>query len=153
MGCHVDLLSTFYFSAGVGNCAWLLEPTAGGIGVDGAALLLDSCAEAIALGDGRELFSLQGDGQLLSVPGGLCASVGENDLAEGAAVSFAKCDGGSRWEIQGNGQLRLKSVGDFCLTQEGAAPGLRDVAANAAAMASSTGNAFSHGGFFYNWFQ
>ena len=153
MGCHVDLLSTFYFSAGVGNCAWLLEPTAGGIGVDGAALLLDNCAEAIALGDGRELFSLQGDGQLLSVPGGLCASVGENDIAEGAAVSFGKCDGGSQWEIQGNGQLRLKSVGDFCLTQEGAAPGLRDVAANAAAMASSTGNAFSHGGFFYNWFQ
>ena len=121
---------------------------AGGIGVDGAALVLESCAKAVALGDGRDLFSLQPGGQLLNVPGGKCVSVGKNDDTEGAVVSFADCNGASQWEVQSNGQLKLNVVGDLCLTQEGLAPGPRDVAANAAGMASSTANAFSHGSFF-----
>ena len=48
---------------------------AGGIGVEGAPLVLESCAMAVSLGDGRELFSLQPGGQLLNVAGGRCASV------------------------------------------------------------------------------
>ena len=117
----------------------------GGIGVNGASLSLESCAKAVAFGDGRDMFSLQPSGQLLNVPGGKCASVDESELGEGAFVLLADCEGASRWEVQSNGQLKLKSAGDFCLTQEGVAPGLRDVAANAAAMASSTVNVAAHG--------
>lgn len=118
----------------------------GGIGVDGAALVLESCAKTVAFGDGRDMFSLQPSGQLLNVPGGKCASVGESEIKEGAFVSLADCESASRWEIQSNGQLKLKSTADYCLTQVGVAPGVRDVAANAAAMASSTRNVASHGG-------
>lgn len=117
----------------------------GGIGVDGAALVLESCAKTVAFGDGRDMFSLQPSGQLLNVPGGKCASVGESEIKEGAFVSLADCESASRWEIQSNGQLKLKSTADYCLTQVGVAPGVRDVAANAAAMASSTRNVASHG--------
>ena len=129
-----------------GTCEGLLVIAAGGIGVDGAPLLLENCAEAIAIADGRDLFNLQADGQLLNVAGGMCASAGGHDIADGAAVTLANCDGSSRWEVQSNGQLRLSSGGDFCLTQEGSTPGLRNVATNAAAMASSTVNVVSHGG-------
>lgn len=118
---------------------------AGGIGVEGAPLVLESCAMAVSLGDGRELFSLQPGGQLLNVAGGRCASVGKDEVTEGAVVHFVDCDTAAQWEVQSNGQLKLNVVGDFCLTQEGGAPGRRDLAANAAGMASSTANAFSHG--------
>lgn len=116
----------------------------GGIGEDGAELALESCANAVASGDGRDVFTLQPSGQLLNVPTKKCASAVQ--IEEGARVSLADCDSASLWEIQSNGQLKLKSAGDFCLTQEGVAPGLRDVAANAAAMASSTTNVLAHGG-------
>ena len=118
----------------------------GGSGADGAALVLESCAKTVASGDGRDMFTLQASGQLLHVPGGNCVSVGENEIKEGALVSLANCATASKWEIQSNGQLKLKSAADFCLTQAGVIPGLHDVAANAAAMASSTVNVASHGG-------
>ena len=76
-----------------------VELAAGGIGVDGAALVLESCAKAVAFGDGRDLFSLQPGGQLLNVPGGKCAGVGKKDVAEGAAVSFVECDGACGWLV------------------------------------------------------
>ena len=114
--------------------------------MDGAALILESCAKTVASGDGRDMFSLQPNGQLLHVPGGNCVSVGESETKEGAFVSLASCETAARWEIQSNGQFKLKSTADFCLTQGGVAPGLHDVAANAAAMASSTMNVASHGG-------
>lgn len=117
----------------------------GGIGTDGAGLALESCAKTSAFGDGRDLFTLQPGGQLANVPSGKCVSVIETEVKEDAFVSLASCDCASRWEVQSNGQFKMKSTGDFCLTQEGAAPGLQDVAANAAATASSTVNAASHG--------
>ena len=115
----------------------------GGIGENGAALALESCAKAVASGDGRDVFALQPSGQLLNVPSNRCASADESK--EGARASLVDCDSASLWEIQSTGQLKLKSAGDFCLTQEGVAPGLRDADANAAAMASSTLNVLSHG--------
>ena len=115
--------------------------------MDGAGLALESCAKTTTFGDGRDLFSLQPGGQLMNVPSGKCMSVSENEVKEGALVLLASCDSASRWEVQSNGQFKMKSAGDFCLTQAGASPGLLDVAANAAATASSTVNAASHGEF------
>ena len=114
--------------------------------MDGAGLGLESCAKTTAFGDGRDLFSLQPGGQLVNVPSGKCVSVSESEIKEGAFVSLSSCDSATRWEVQSNGQFKMKSI-DFCLTQEGAAPGLQDVAVNAAATASSTVNAVSHGEF------
>ena len=114
--------------------------------MNGAALVLETCAKTVAFGDGRDMFSLQPSGQLLNVPSGKCANVGGSEIKDGAFVSLADCESASRWEVQGNGQLKLKSAADFCLTQEGVSPGVRDVAANAAAMASSTMSVASHGG-------
>ena len=126
--------------------SWQYAFAPGGIGVNGAALVLETCAKTVAFGDGRDMFSLQPSGQLLNVPSGKCANVGGSEIKDGAFVSLADCESASRWEVQGNGQLKLKSAADFCLTQEGVSPGVRDVAANAAAMASSTMNVASHGG-------
>lgn len=118
--------------------------------MDGAGLALESCAKTLAFGDGRDLFTLQPAGQLAHIPSGKCVSVSETGIKEDALVSLASCDSASRWEVQSNGQFKMKSTGDFCLTQEGAAPGLQDVAANAAATASSTVNAASHGQFCFD---
>ena len=93
------------------------------------------------------MFNLQPGGQLVNVPSGKCVSVSESEIKEGAFVLLASCDSASRWEVQSNGQFKMKSTADLCLTQEGAALGLQDVAANAAATASSTVNAASHGEF------
>ena len=68
------------------------------------------------------------------------ATVDESELGAGAFVLLADCGGASRWEVHSNGQRKLKSAGDFRMTQEGFASGLRDEAANSAAMASATAN-------------
>ena len=90
--------------------------------MDGAGLGLESCAKTTAFGDGRDLFSLQPGGQLVNVPSGKCVRVSESEIKEGAVVSVSSCDSATRWEVQGNGQFKMKST-DFCLTQEGAALG------------------------------
>jgi len=117
----------------------------GNIGVDGAGMVLESCAGAVAAGDGRDLFSFQAGGQLLNVPGGKCAVLQSGDVTDGGKLVFGECDGASQWEVLGNGQLKLDSPGDFCLSQSGLAAGRADVAAKAAVSASSTANAIAHG--------
>lgn len=115
----------------------------GNSATDGAAVVLETCAGAVAAGDGRELFSLQAGGQILNVAGGKCLGVdGDSD---GSEVVLSGCDKASQWEVLGNGQLRLNAPGDLCLAQAGLAPGSADVAVNAAVMASSTVNSLSHG--------
>ena len=110
---------------------------------EGAAVVLETCAGAVASGDGRELFSLQAGGQIVNVAGGKC--LGVDSAADGSEVVLRDCDKASQWEVLGNGQLRLNAPGDLCLAQTGLAPGSADVAAKAAVMASSTYNALSHG--------
>jgi hypothetical protein len=108
---------------------------------DGGTVLLSDCLAAIAQGGGQELWDLHSNGQLVSVASGLCAAV------VGSSVSLVGCDAappnGSQWEAVGNGQLKLANA-DACLTQEGLAAGMLDLASAAAASASSTASA-AHG--------
>jgi hypothetical protein len=108
-------------------------------------VVLEGCAGAVAAGDGRDLFSLQAGGQILNIAGGKCAGLRNADVADGGELVFGDCDAASKWEVLGNGQLKLTAPGDLCLSQSGLAPGRTDVAAKAAVMASSTANAISHG--------
>ena len=52
----------------------------GMVDVEGAEVSLLPCVSAIAAGDGRELFSLQPNGQLLSVLGKLCVGLADNEV-------------------------------------------------------------------------
>jgi hypothetical protein len=122
-----------------------LSVESGNIGVDGAGVVLERCAEAVAAGDGREIFSLQVGGQMANVAGGKCVGLHDGDVADGGQIVLVDCDTASQWEALGNGQLKLKDAGDLCLSQQGLGPGRTDVAANAAVLASSTANVISHG--------
>lgn len=118
---------------------------AGNGATSGAAVVLETCAGAVGAGDGRELFSLQAGGQIVSAAGGQCLGLRDASGADGSEVILIPCDAAPKWEVLGNGQLKLNSRDDMCLTQAGLAPGSVDVAAKAAVTASSTLNGPSHG--------
>ena len=106
---------------------------------------MESCASSVAAGDGRDLFSLSGDGQLLNVASGKCVGVSDGKAGEGATLVLGDCAAAPQWEALGNGQFKAKGADDLCLSQSGLAPGTADVASKAAVSASSTSNAIAHG--------
>lgn len=110
--------------------------TTGGATTNGADVVLEPCASAVAAGDGRELWQRLPNGQLTHATGQACIGV------DGAAVVLAACDGAAAWEAQGNGQLRS---GAQCLSQKGPASGMEDVAARGAVAASSAADVTAHG--------
>ena len=114
-------------------------------------MALEPCAGAMLKGDGRELWRFQSDGQISNVAGKKCIALDENVVTSGGRVSVGACDaalkgdGRSQWEQQGNGQLKLGREGQFCLSQRGPAPGVENVAAKVAVMATSTADVVAHG--------
>ena len=107
---------------------------------------------AIAAGDGRELWRFGSNGQIMNAVGGKCMSLKDNVVADGGQVALADCDaaagskdGRSQWALQENSQLTSGRPGQYCLSQRGSAPGVENVAAKAAAMASSNVNTIAHG--------
>lgn len=118
------------------------------VGLDGAALVVEPCIAALAAGDGRELWSFRPGGQMVSVIGKKCASVSGGNGTDAARVILGDCatgGEGSAWEAQGNGQLRHGKSGANCLSQRGSSSHEVDVALGAAATASSTLEALTHG--------
>lgn len=73
---------------------------------------------------------------------GKCA--GTADARAGSAISLMACDEAGSWELMPNGQAKL---GNLCLSQRGLAAGSENVAARAAAHATSSSAATSHGAF------
>ena len=51
-----------------------------------------ACEDAIAAGDGRELFVMTESGQLKSAVGGLCAILAGNSAAGGGTVELDDCE-------------------------------------------------------------
>ena len=129
--------------------------------MDGAAVVLEPCAQSIAAGDGRELWQYLPGGQIASVTGKKCIAV-----STGGTVILKGCDatGASQWEAQGSGaydcqplaphgvsciyayggQLRLSGAGQKCLSAKGLAAGT-NVALKSAISASSSADTGAHG--------
>ena len=115
----------------------------GQVTTEGAAVVLEECVHSVVAGDGRDLWKLQQNGQLVNIAGGKCAGL---DAVSGH-VALMDCDavlknddGRSKFEVLGKGQLKLAMQGDFCLSQSGPGAGRRNVAAKAAATATSSFN-------------
>ena len=109
--------------------------------------MLDECINSIAAGDGRDLWKLQPNGQLENIAGGKCAGLLDNDVQGGGQIVLMGCDaalksndGRSQWEVLGKGQMKLTRQGSFCLSQAGSGAGRQNVAAKAAATATSSFN-------------
>ena len=64
----------------------------GGSDQRGALLTAEACEEAVAAGDGRELFVMTESGQLKSAVGGLCAILAGNSAAGGGTVELDDCE-------------------------------------------------------------
>jgi len=101
------------------------------------------------------------NGQISNALGGKCIGT------DGDSVNLVACDGGSTWEMQGNGdcslckllcpqsgmvsmcvctgQLKLGRSGEYCLSQRGFTAGAEDVAVGGAISASSSADATAHG--------
>ena len=89
---------------------------------------------------GRELWSFLAGGQLLHTASNTC--VGATDASAGSIVALVACDEADPWELLANGQVKM---GSLCLSQHGVAAGVENVAAKAAASATSSVDAGSHG--------
>ncbi len=108
----------------------------GGVAGD-AELALESCVDAVAAGDGRELWAMQPGGRIAALRGKKCVS--EHD----GLVSLSDCEASVAWELQANNQLKSGSGGGLCLSGSGASSG-SNVALRAAVHASSAIDA-AHG--------
>ena len=93
--------------------------------------------DAVAAGDGRELWAMQPGGRIVALHGEKCIS--ERD----GLVSLGNCETSGAWEMQAGNQLKSGSGGDMCLSGSGVASGL-NVALRAAVHASSAIDA-AHG--------
>lgn len=104
----------------------------------GDSVGLESCLDAVASGTGRDLWSFESGGQLLHKRTQKCAGA----AAGGETIALVPCANAGAWELLANGQVK---IGKQCLSQRGLSAGLEDVAAMAAASASSTADASAHG--------
>ena len=95
-----------------------------------ADLALESCVDAIAAGDGRELWVMQPGGRIAALHGEKCVS--EHD----GLVGLGDCEASAAWELQANNQLKSASGGGLCLSGSGASSS-SNVALRAAVHASS----------------
>ena len=93
--------------------------------VVGSEIVIDSCLDALAAVDGREVFRFHHQ-RLVHVASGLCvAAAGDNSFhaelqdCAGGSVAYAVR---SIWQVTSNAQLKLPRMGNSCLTQRGGRP-------------------------------
>lgn len=111
----------------------------GKVDVDGAEVALEPCGAAVAAGDGRELWQHLPNRQISNAMGKKCIGVA------GDAVVLVGCDNNRTWEMRGDGQVKLNSSGQYCLSQKGPAVGLENAATHSAISASSSADVAAHG--------
>ena len=101
---------------------------------------LAACASGFVANDGRDMWRLESNGQLLNVGAGKCVAIGKSGqvVLESCDAARGRNGGLSKWEMQGNGQWKLASPDGRCLSQDGPAPGDANLAMRVAAVATST---------------
>ena len=136
-------------SAGQEMC---LSVENGNVNAEGSEVVLEPCIDTVAAGDGRELWQFGSNDQIVNILGGKCMGLKENVVADGGHVVLVNCDaaagskdGRSQWTLEANNQLMSGHPGQYCLSQRGASPGVENVAAKAAVMASSSVDSVAHG--------
>ena len=97
--------------------------TADGSGKDGREIQLMDCTEAIATGDGRELWIIQNNFQITSYVGEKCMESAQGDTSDGARVQINDCwisngagDGREKWVMDHTGLTKLYKDQSKCLT-------------------------------------
>ena len=125
----------------MGASVWSRARTPCGLATVCAAGLLGDPLLVVGSFAGREIWNFQSGGRLQHAGSGKCAGVA-GAAKVGSEVVELGCEGASPWVATPDGQLKL---GDLCLSGSGTAAGLEDVASNAAASASSTFDAATHG--------
>merc|ERR1712232_657161 len=80
---------------------------------------MDVCLESIASGDGREIFEINEEGQLVHSMSSMCVTLSDGGGQMGRQVVLDECDWSTSglpvWEMQANGQLKLPNQGNLCL--------------------------------------
>merc|ERR1719253_1559773 len=125
----------------------------GSVDQRGALVTAEPCAEAIAAGDGREVFVMTEAGQLATggAGSGLCAILAGNSASGGGEIELDDCeaaaetgDGRSFWALAPSGQLTLAG-GSYCMVLAGGAGGNgADVAPTATVAVTATADS-AHG--------
>ncbi|PFH35910.1 F5/8 type C domain-containing protein [Besnoitia besnoiti] len=130
-----------------------LQVEAGKFHSEGSSIVLDSCASALAAGDGRELWYSTPQMQLVGArtKPPKCITLEDGSTENGGKVVLADClrameegDGRSSWAFEGNSQLRLQRAGAWCMTQKnvnGASAGVGDITTSGGATATSSNSA------------
>lgn len=87
----------------------------------GAKLSTEACLDAIASGDGRDVFKFQGE-QIAHVASNMCISLINGDAGhvglQDCKVAAKAQDGRSSWKLTSNAQLKMPRMGNYCLTLE-----------------------------------
>ena len=93
------------------------------LGNDGAEAQLMECTEAIAMGDGRELWIVQNNFQILSYVGKKCLELKDGDNSDNARIQINNCwitnsygDGRDKWLIEPSGKIIAYKDRSKCLT-------------------------------------
>ena len=94
-----------------------LTVESGLVDVAGSEVVLMKCLDAIAAGDGRELFSFQSGGLLMSVVGKQCLTLSGDDVTAGGVLVLDSCDaaaaytdGRAKFELRGAARVRSSST-------------------------------------------
>jgi len=124
--------------------------SADGSGKDGREIQLMDCTEAIAAGDGRELWTIQNNFEITSYVGEKCIEAAEGDTSDGARIQINDCwvsksagDGREKWVMDHNGLTRLYKDQSKCLTVLTNSQ-LENLCLNSKSFASSTLNDGQH---------
>ena len=105
-----------------------------------AGVWLESCEKAVAGMSGEEIWSLATDGSLVHAGSKTCLSPKGTTSAAGAPLALVSCDaagGVAKWELQGNGQVKM-AQSNMCISQVGPSGAVVNAAASASVSASST---------------
>ncbi|CAD2110869.1 LCCL domain-containing protein [Plasmodium vinckei] len=128
-----------------------LQVEEGLINNDNTSVILDSCINALASGDGRELWKTNSNNQIISALSDppKCLAVINLDNLENNKLVLYDClraledgDGKSNWIFESNSQIRLQRSGEpLCISQKnihGNIPGIHDILLNTDASVDAT---------------